>query len=161
MKVLQTLVGWLVPAIEHGRTIRPCPEPRRRLVMAEYERSATVHATPAATYEYLADPRHMPEYVATMTQAQRSDRAHLHVTAEVEGRHEEGDAMFRSDPSSRRLEWGREGHAYRGWLTVAGDNGSTSTVTIHLETHDELDRAAVELALDATIANIQHSLSNR
>ncbi len=126
MKVLQTLVGWLVPAIEHGRTIRPCPEPRRRVVMAEYERSATVHATPAATYEYLADPRHMPEYVATMTQAQRSDRAHLHVTAEVEGRHEEGDAMFRSDPSSRRLEWNREGHAYRGWLTVAGDNGSTS-----------------------------------
>jgi len=129
--------------------------------MAEYERSATVNATPAATYDYLADPRHMPDYVATMTQAQRSDGGHLHVAAEVEGRHEEGDAMFRSDPVSRRLEWGREGHAYRGWLTVGGDDGPISTVTIHLETHDESDGAAIERALDETIANIQHSLSKR
>ncbi len=69
--------------------------------------------------------------------------------------------MFRSDPSSRRLEWGREGHAYRGWLTVAGDNGSASRVTIHLETHDESDRAEVERALDDTLANIEQALSKR
>jgi len=56
--------------------------------------------------------------------------------------------MFRSDPSSRRLEWSREGHAYRRWLTVGGGNGSTSRVTIDLESHDEADRAEVEQALD-------------
>jgi uncharacterized protein YndB with AHSA1/START domain len=128
--------------------------------MAQYERSATIDAPPAATYDYLADPRHMPEYVATMTQARQSDRDHLHVAAEVEGRHEEGEAMFRSDPSSRRLEWGREGHAYRGWLTVGGvDDESTSRVTIHLETHDESDPAEIERTLEETLANIRNALS--
>jgi len=127
--------------------------------MAEYERSATVHAAPAATYSYLADPRHMPEYVATMTRAQPSDRDHLHVAAEVQGRHEEGDAMFRSDESTRRLDWGREGHAYRGWLTVGGADGSTSTVTIHLATHDESARFEVERALEETLSNIQRALA--
>ena len=129
--------------------------------MAEYERSATIHAPPAATYDFLADPRNMPAYVATMTQARRSDRDHLHVAAEVQGRHEEGDAMFRSDPSPRRLDWGREGHAYRGWLTVGGgDDGSASRVTIHIATHDESDPAEVERALDETLASIELALSN-
>jgi len=128
--------------------------------MADFERSATIHAPADATYEYLADPRHMPEYVAMMTQARGATGGHLHVAADVEGRHEEGEAMFLSDPAARRLEWGREGHEYHGWLNVAGMSGAeTSQVTIHLETHDQTDADEVERALDETMRNIEHAMA--
>jgi uncharacterized protein YndB with AHSA1/START domain len=128
--------------------------------MADFERSATIHAPADATYEYLADPRHMPEYVATMTLAQPSRGGHLHVAADVKGRHEEGEAMFEADEAARRLEWGREGHEYHGWLAVTGLTGAaTSTVTIHLETHEQTDAAEVERALDETMANIERAVS--
>ena len=128
--------------------------------MADFERSATIHAPADATYEYLEDPRHMPEYVAFMTNAQESRGGHLHVAADVQGRQEEGEAMFEADPAARRLEWGREGHEYHGWMTVAGMTGSpTSMVTIHLETHEETDTALVEQALDETLRNIDRAVT--
>ena len=64
--------------------------------------SATIHAPADVTYEYLVDPRHMPEYVATMNQAREAPGGHLHVAADVQGRHEEGEAMFLPDPAARR-----------------------------------------------------------
>lgn len=128
--------------------------------MADFERSATIHASADATYQYLADPRHMPEYVATMTRAEASRGGHLHVAADVQGRQEEGEAMFEVDEAARRLEWGREGHEYHGWLAVTGLTGApTSTVTIHLETHEQTDAAEVERALDETMANIERAMS--
>jgi Polyketide cyclase / dehydrase and lipid transport len=133
---------------------------RGRLAMAEYERSTTVQATPSATYGYLSDPQHLPDYVATMTQARATGQDHLRVAAEVQGRHEEGEAMFRADPSSRRLEWGREGHDYHGWLTVTdGGSDDTAKVTIHLHTHDDSDGAEVERALDETMSKIENAVS--
>ena len=128
--------------------------------MAEFERSATIPASADATYEYLADPKHMPDYVATMTQAREALGGHLHVAADVQGRHEEGEAMFLADPAARRLEWGREGHEYHGWLAVAGITGAeTSRVTIHLETHDEADADEIERSLDETMRNIERAMS--
>ena len=128
--------------------------------MADFERSATIHAPADATYEYLEDPRHMPEYVATMTEAQEAPGGHLHVAADVEGRHEEGEALFLADPAARRLEWGREGHEYHGWLAVTGLTGApTSTVTIHLETHEETDTELVERTIDETLGNIDRAVS--
>jgi uncharacterized protein YndB with AHSA1/START domain len=128
--------------------------------MADFERSATIQAPPDATYAYLADPRHMPDYVAMMTKAQESRGGHLHVAAEVQGRQEEGEAMFLADDAARRLEWGREGHEYHGWLAVTGlSAGPTSTVTIHLETHEEADAGLVEEALDETLRNIDRAMS--
>jgi hypothetical protein len=135
---------------------------KREAGMADYERSGTVGESPSATYAYLADPGHLPEYVATMVQARAMPGDHVHVAADVQGRHEEGDAMFRSDPAARRLEWGGEaGHDYRGWLTVAdGEMPGTSVVTIHLATHDEADRAAIIATMDETLANITRALSS-
>ena len=128
--------------------------------MADFERSATIQASADQTYEYLADPRHMPEYVAMMTEAREARGGHLRVAADVQGRHEEGEAMFVADDAARRLEWGREGHEYHGWLAVTGLTGaSTSTVTIHLETHEETDTELVEGAIDETMANIGRVMS--
>lgn len=129
----------------------------------EYERSATVHAAPATTYDYLANPRHLTEYVATMAQAEPSAPGHLHVAADVHGRHEEGDATFRADPAARRLEWGGDdGRGYHGWLNVTdGDMGGSARVTIHLSTRDEADRAEIEQAIEQTLANIERELAPR
>ena len=104
--------------------------------------------------------RHLPEYVAFMTEATEAPGAHLHVAADVRGRHEEGEAMFVADEAFRRLEWGREGHEYHGWLAVTGlSSAPTSTVTIHLETHEETDTELVEQALDETLRNIDRVMT--
>jgi uncharacterized protein YndB with AHSA1/START domain len=130
--------------------------------MAEYERTATIRARATDAFEYLSDPRHLPEYVATMTGAQPAGQGQLRVAAEVEGRHEEGEATFRADPRIRRLEWGREGHDYRGWLSVAESGGeASSSVTIHLETHDDSDPSEIERVLDETLANIERAVGRK
>jgi hypothetical protein len=127
--------------------------------MAEYERSATMHAAPGAVYDYLAEPGHLPEYVATMVQAERSNPGHLHVAADVDGRHEEGEASFRPDPAARRLEWGGDKPDYRGWMQVADEDGSgSSRLTIHLSTRDDADGAEIEEAIGQTLANIERAV---
>ena len=68
--------------------------------------------------------------------------------------------MFVADAAARHLEWGREGHEYHGWLAVTGLTGApTSTVTIHLETHEETDADEVERVLDETMRNIERAMS--
>jgi len=101
--------------------------------MAEYERSETVPASGAAVYAYVADPANLPVYISTMVRAGAVSGGHLHVAAEVEGRHEEGDARFRADSAARRIEWGGSGTSdYHGWLQVAdADPGE-------LDRHDPL-----------------------
>jgi uncharacterized membrane protein len=125
--------------------------------MADYERTVTVAAAADRTFEWLADPANMPRYVATMTAAVPTGVETVHVAAEVQGRHEEGDAHLSADRARRRLEWGGEGHgAYRGWLEVAEtDGGSTVTVHIHAE-HDSGDDAAViNRAFDETMQRMK------
>jgi hypothetical protein len=129
--------------------------------MAEYEKSQSVSGRAADIYDYLADPAHLTEYVATMVQAQVVSRGHLHVAADVSRGHEEGEAMFRSDSAARRIEWGgREGHAYSGWLAVAeGGSATESVVTIHLSTSDDENAAEIERAISETLGNIASMMS--
>lgn len=129
--------------------------------MGDYEHSAIIHATPDATFDYVSDPRHMPEYVATMIEAIPGIGDRIRVAADIHGQREEGEAILRSDPAARRLEWGGgHGSDYHGWMTVsAGDNGSTARVTIHLAAKDEEDRPEIEGALRQTLTNIDSAIS--
>ncbi len=123
--------------------------------MAEYERSETVQASGANVYAYVADPANLPAYISTMVRADAVSGGQLHVAAEVEGRHEEGDARFRADSAARRIEWGGSGTSdYHGWLQVADAEPGSSTVTIHLSTTSPDDADQVEQALAETLANI-------
>jgi len=123
--------------------------------MAEYERSKTVPASGATVYAYVADPANLPAYISTMVRADAVSGGHLHVAAEVEGRHEEGDARFRAGSAARRIEWGGSGTSdYHGWLQVADAEPGSSTVTIHLSTTSPDDADQVEQALAETLANI-------
>jgi hypothetical protein len=126
--------------------------------MRDFERTTSVAADPDEAFRFLADPSNLPGYVATMSAARPEGAGRLHVAADVQGRHEEGDARFRADASSRRLEWGAEGSdGYRGWLQVAGAQGGAS-VTIHLSVPHDDDEAEINRVLDQTIANIQTRL---
>ena len=123
--------------------------------MAEYERSETVPASGANVYAYVADPANLPAYISTMVRADAVSGGQLHVAAEVEGRHEEGDARFQADSAARRIEWGGSGTSdYHGWLQVADAQPGSSTVTIHLSTTSPDDADQVEQALAETLANI-------
>lgn len=126
--------------------------------MPEFERSETIESDPAAAYAFLADPRNLPKYVATMVLAEPQSRDRLRVAAEVAGRHEEGDASFHGDATRRRVEWGGTASGYRGWLDVAPAGDGRSRVTIHLTTTTDDESDDVDRALTETLANLKAEL---
>ncbi|HZU11513.1 MAG TPA: SRPBCC family protein [Chloroflexota bacterium] len=127
--------------------------------MPEFERTTTVPASPDDAFRVLADPRNLPRYVATMTTSEPTGADRLHVAADVEGRHEEGDARFRADREQRRMEWGGESsRGYRGWIQVAGA-GDGASVTIHLFVEHTGDEEEINRVLDESVGNIRRLLS--
>ena len=129
--------------------------------MLEYERTAKVNAGPEDAFRFLADPKNLPKYVASMSLARPEQGDHLRVAAEVQGRHEEGDAHFVADSDRRRMEWGAEGQSgYRGSIDVSGsDGGSAVHIRLHVEhAHDERE---INRALDETVSNIERLLGRR
>ena len=126
--------------------------------MSEFERSVTVTASPNDAFQFLANPSNLPRYVATMVLAEPEEGERLRVAAEVEGRHEVGDAQFRTNPAQRRVEWGgEEGNRYRGWLQVL-PAGNGAEVTIHLHVVRGEDEAEINRVLDETVENIAQIL---
>jgi hypothetical protein len=128
--------------------------------MPEYERSVSLSVGAERAFEFLADPENLTKYVANMVSARRQDGDRLRVAADVQGRHEEGVASFRSDAAAHRLEWGSPVNPqYHGWLEVAG-SGSQSTVTIHVTTDRPEEAEEADRVLDQTVANIRAHLRN-
>jgi uncharacterized protein YndB with AHSA1/START domain len=130
--------------------------------MPDFERHVTVAVDPDTVFDYVADPRHLPEFVSTMTGAHHEpgrQRTELHVTAEVNGRHEEGDTRFRADRWSRSIDWGNPPD-YRGTMRVepAGDAGSR--ISLQLRIRDPRgDRALIERAMDETMTRLAELLA--
>jgi uncharacterized protein YndB with AHSA1/START domain len=127
--------------------------------MVDHERTVAVDAAPDEAFRSLTDQSNLPRYVATMISAEPGEGDRLRVAADVQGRHEEGEARFEVDEAERRMQWaGEEGTGYRGWLeVVAAETGSS--VTIHIEGARDEDRADTDRALDETAENIQRMLS--
>jgi uncharacterized protein YndB with AHSA1/START domain len=125
--------------------------------MADYVRTIGVEAPADRVFECLADPANMPKYVAMMTTAQPGGGDTVHVAAEVQGRHEEGDAHVSADPRRRRLEWGGAGEGgYRGWLEVVEAAGGASvTVQIHTARDRPDDEALINRSFDETMERIR------
>jgi uncharacterized protein YndB with AHSA1/START domain len=125
--------------------------------MADYERTVGLSAPADEAFACLADPANMPRYVAMMTTATPKGGDTVHVAADVQGRHEEGDAHVQADARRRRLEWGGEGEgAYRGWLEVVdADGGSSVTVQIHTEHDGPDDEGLINRAFDETMERIK------
>jgi uncharacterized protein YndB with AHSA1/START domain len=125
--------------------------------LPDFERQVTVAVDPDTAFDYVADPSHLPQFVATMTEARRQpgrQRTELHVAAEVNGRHEEGDTRFRADRWSRSVDWGTPPD-YRGSMRVhpAGEDGSR--ISLHLRVRDPRgERAQIEQAMEETLARL-------
>ncbi|MCZ9338780.1 SRPBCC family protein, partial [Streptomyces sp. TRM76130] len=60
------------------------------------------------------------------------------VTVHEDRTDQDTSALLRARPEQLRLEWGtRDEGAYAGWLQVAGLEGGTSEVTVHLSFFDD------------------------
>ncbi len=126
--------------------------------MADYPRTAKVTTDPEDVFRFLAEPRTLPQYVAAVSLVRSEQGLQLRVAAEVQGRHEEGDAQFTIDPARRRIAWGAEGQSrYWGRIDVSGTDGG-SAVHIHLYGEHVHDEGEINTALDETVANIERLL---
>ena len=102
----------------------------------------------------------MPDYVSTLRlDASTAVDGERDVDADLAGREGAPDAGFTADRDSRRIAWGRPGHAYGGSMMVAVGTTNTSRVTIELHTRDDADVDAVTREFERTVANIRRVLS--
>lgn len=127
--------------------------------MTDHQRTVTITADAEAAFAFLADPHNLPRYVATLVTAEPSPDGTLRVAADVQGRHEEGDAHFHVDTDNRRIDWNAPGdNQYTGSLQVSpAPEGSRVALRLHLAR--EQDDAEVNRVLDQTQANIQRLLT--
>lgn len=122
--------------------------------MATYEQSTEVHAGPDALFAYLSDVSNLPKYFDRMTSAQPAEGEAVHTTANVNGQEVSGEAWFRVDDGSQKIEWGSEGPSnYSGELNVTG-NGGSSSVSVRITT-ENVETSQIDDSLVQTLANIK------
>ena len=115
----------------------------------EHEHTQHVAAASDRVFAALADVSNLPRYVPQLTAAERIDGDRVKVQARYEGHTQEGEAWFRSDESTRRIEWGAPEGGYHGWIQVDDDEDG-SRLTLFLETtHGDASDSEVMGTLDA------------
>ncbi|MEU2369418.1 SRPBCC family protein [Streptomyces pseudogriseolus] len=99
--------------------------------MTEYERSHTMPAPPEQVFDQAADVGRMGDWLPADLHV-RAERPPA-VTVHEDRTDEDTSALLRAERDQMRIEWGtREQGGYAGWLQVAGIDGGTSEVTVHL-----------------------------
>ena len=117
------------------------PTQAKGFEMPDYEQTGTIQVEPDSLFEYLADMRHLPEYLPVITDAQQSGPDSAEVTADIHGTEQHAQGWLQVDGVDRRMEWGTPGTGYHGWLQVDPDgerpDQPASIVTIHVtQDHD-------------------------
>ena len=131
--------------------------------MADFRATTTVDAAEGALFDYLSQVQNLPHYFSRMTSATPGDGEEVHTTAQMpDGTEVEGDAWFRVDESTQRIEWGSEGaHDYHGSLEVTGtSDGSRVEVQVHTS-RVAGDDQEIPGALDETLATIKRLVEDR
>jgi carbon monoxide dehydrogenase subunit G len=98
----------------------------------QHEHTEHVAAAPDSVYAAIADVKNLPSFVPQMTAARDSGDGRVEVDARYEGRTQHGEASFKADADTRRIEWGSPS-GYRGWMQVDED-GDGSRLTLFLDT---------------------------
>ena len=137
--------------------------------MGDYEHTATVAADPDTLFDYLSDVHHLPDYFASMRDAeitgeQVPEGEEVHVVADVDGTRREGEAWLSTDDDARTLRWGSEGpNGYHGELEVTPEgDGSLVAVRLHTERADGPGiRAGLEQTLAAIKTTVEGSSTDR
>jgi hypothetical protein len=102
--------------------------PDREAIMAEYERSRLVQASPDDVFAFVSNVGNMAAFVPTVDAAKSEAGGRVHVHGEVRSDEYDDDGWFRVDAGRRRLEWGSDERDYSGWLTVSGEDGGSQVV---------------------------------
>jgi hypothetical protein len=71
----------------------------------EHQSSTTIPVAPDRLYSALADVGNLTRFIPPLKSVRRTDPDHVEVDAEYEGHEEHGQAWFRTDEQSRRVEW--------------------------------------------------------
>jgi uncharacterized membrane protein len=126
--------------------------------MGEYDDSIKVHVPPGRLFTYLADVRHLPDYMPRLTSAEPEEGDQVRVTAHINPEEDvEGKAWVHVIEEGKSLEWGAAGpHDYRGRLHVApGDTDEDSTLTVELHTQ-RAEGAQIDRGLTETLEGIRN-----
>ncbi|MET9776526.1 SRPBCC family protein [Streptomyces sp. NPDC006367] len=128
--------------------------------MTEYERSRTMPAQPEQVFDQVADVGRLDTWLPRDLHVEAGEPPAVTVH-EDRGGHDTS-ALLSARPEQMRLEWGtRDQGSYAGWLQVAGLDGGTSEVTVHLsffdDSHDPGERAVAE-ALDTSLRRLEEQV---
>lgn len=110
----------------------------------DYQHAEHVAATPEQLYGVLATPENLTHFVPQLTAVTPIEGDRIAVEARYGGQTHRGEAWLRCDETSRRVEWGVDGTAYRGAFDVEPD-GDGAKLVLHLSTARDRD-------LDADVA---------
>lgn len=132
--------------------------------MYDFEVSTTVMTSPDRLFAYLADVRHLPDYLPKVLAAKGDDGEEISLTVDIDGEPFEVQGWMRADPGTRRLQWGVPEAGYQGWIAVAAvPRGCELTVNLqapaaaHGYEDDEsrIDVADQQYELADTVENIR------
>lgn len=131
--------------------------------MTEYERSRAMPALPEHVFDQAANFDRLESWLPGELHVQTEDPPA--VTVHEDGTDHDTPALLRPRPDQMRLEWGtRHDSGYTGYLQVAGIDGGTSEVTVHLsfldDEHDPGERAVRE-ALDSSLERLEEQVRLR
>jgi ribosome-associated toxin RatA of RatAB toxin-antitoxin module len=118
----------------------------------EHESSTTIPVSPDLLYQQIADVGKLSAFIPPLKSVRKTDGDHVEVEAEYEGREEHGEAYFRTDDDAKRVEWGTEGHPYRGWMQVESEGDGGSKLTFHLTYAHPAD---IQQYIDSTFDSIR------
>ncbi|MFF4341296.1 SRPBCC family protein [Kitasatospora sp. NPDC001540] len=131
--------------------------------MTEYERSRTMPALPEPVFDEATGPGRLDTWMPRGLHVRADDPPAATVHQDRGGTDE--PALLSTRREQLRMEWGtREDGRYAGWLQVAGLDGGTSEVTVHLSFFDE-DSAppaeTVERELEESLARLEEQVRLR
>ncbi|MFE9707835.1 SRPBCC family protein [Streptomyces sp. NPDC005930] len=128
--------------------------------MTEYERSRTMPVPPERVFDQAADVGRLDTWLPRDLHVEPEEPPA--VTVHEDRTDQDTSALLSARPEQMRLEWGtREQGSYAGWLQVAGLDGGTSEVTVHLsfldDSHDPGGQAVAE-ALDGSLRRLEEQV---
>ncbi|MFG3251179.1 SRPBCC family protein [Streptomyces sp. NPDC048187] len=128
--------------------------------MTEYERSRTMPAPPERVFDQAANVGRLETWLPRDLHVEPEEPPA--VTVHEDRTDQDTSALLSARPEQMRLEWGtREQGSYAGWLQVAGLDGGTSEVTVHLsfldDSHDPGGQVVAE-ALDGSLRRLEEQV---
>lgn len=122
--------------------------------MTDYHGTAQIAVAAGDLLEYLADVRHLPDYVDRAVSASEAGEETVRATVRrTDGGETSGEAWFRVSRDSQSLAWGWEGpDPYQGHLELAEDRTGGTTVMVTVSSPRPEDE--VRQTLERTLQNL-------